>query len=830
MGNFSWISVFLSLFLICHAEETISRTRSIEDGQTLVSPDNTFELGFFSPDNSSFRYLGIWYTRIPKQTVVWIANREKPISDSSGVLTIHEDGNLVLLNAGRSLVWSTNLSEIPWNNTVAKLLDNGNLVMTGGNFSNGGTAGRDVVLWQSFDHPTDTLLPGMRIGFNEKTHQNRLLVSWNDNSNPSPGNFSYGLNPQDSYQFFIWNQSVRYWRSGRWNGRTFNLLAEGGPSFMFHFAIQKNEEGAFFQYSSLYNNTRLVMDVSGRLMCNVWYDTSQTWGVVWSQPKDDCAVYNICGLNSVCSEFKSPLCECIIGFEPVSPAEWDSGYWKSGCKRKRRSDCGIRDDFFSLGALKVPDNEVAAEAETEADCRERCAANCSCSAFSFTDAGSNVSSKCLNWFGNLTDAGDLKEQWGQNLHIRLTEAELRSDKRRSLLLIVPVSVISGILFLGVAYCCFRKLNVKKGGKDGVFFSVFSVNQTETAPMTKEVMGSKSFNAEAKERLDLPSFTFGTVAIATNHFSDSNLLGQGGFGDVYWGKLPGGQEIAAKRLSINSGQGVEELINEVTLIAKLQHRNLVRLLGYCIERDEKLLLYEYMNNKSLDTFLFDPERRKLLDWEKRFNIILGVARGLVYLHQDSRLRIIHRDLKTSNILLDTDMNPKISDFGMARIFGGNQTQGNTRRVVGTYGYMSPEYALDGFFSTKSDVFSFGVILLEVVSGKKNNNFYGPESSLSLLGYAWELWREGRGMELMDPSVRESADEKKVLKCIELGLLCVQEDPAERPTMASITAVLVGEGETACVPVPKRPASYVRKYLAEEGDASRNEITISLRDGR
>lgn len=213
------------------------------------------------------------------------------------------------------------------------------------------------------------------------------------------------------------------------------------------------------------------------------------------------------------------------------------------------------------------------------------------------------------------------------------------------------------------------------------------------------------------------FDLGTLQAATNNFSDDHKIGQGGFGCVYKGTLSNGQEIAVKRLSRSSGQGDIEFQNEIILVAKLQHRNLVRLLGFCLAGEEKLLVYEFVSNKSLNYFLFDPEKQGQLNWPRRYNIVKGIARGMLYLHEDSQPRIIHRDLKAANVLLDANMNPKISDFGMARIFGMDQTQGDTSRVVGTYGYMSPEYAMHGQFSIKSDVYSFGVLILEIVSGKK-----------------------------------------------------------------------------------------------------------------
>ncbi|CAL9185634.1 unnamed protein product [Musa hybrid cultivar] len=297
------------------------------------------------------------------------------------------------------------------------------------------------------------------------------------------------------------------------------------------------------------------------------------------------------------------------------------------------------------------------------------------------------------------------------------------------------------------------------------------------------------------------YDLNTILAATGIFSNENKLGEGGYGPVYKGKLHDGQEIAVKRLSKKSGQGSREFKNEVELISKLQHRNLVRLLGCCVHGDEKLLIYEFMPNKSLDAFLFDASKSRLLDWTKRFNIIEGIARGLLYLHRDCRLKIMHRDLKASNVLLDQNFNPKISDFGMARILHDDQILARTDRVVGTIGYMSPEYAMEGQISEKSDVFSFGVLLLEVVSGKRNNYFLDEDLALNLLGYAWTLWKENRVVELIDPSLGDSWSQEEVMRCIKLGLLCVQELPVDRPTMSVVVAVLNGDIN---LPEPKQPS--------------------------
>ncbi|XP_048438364.1 cysteine-rich receptor-like protein kinase 44 isoform X2 [Pyrus x bretschneideri] len=313
------------------------------------------------------------------------------------------------------------------------------------------------------------------------------------------------------------------------------------------------------------------------------------------------------------------------------------------------------------------------------------------------------------------------------------------------------------------------------------------------------------NSDEISLVESLKYDFDTIRSATDDFSDANMLGRGGFGAVYKGSLLNGQLIAVKRLAKNSEQGDREFSNEVMLLAQLQHRNLVRLLGFCLKAEERLLIYEYVANKSLDHFIFGPNNLMHLDWETRYKIIGGIARGILYLHEDSRVRIIHRDLKASNILLDEDMNPKIADFGMARLFAVDQTQGNTKAIVGTYGYMAPEYVYHGNLSVKTDVFSFGVLILEIVSGKKIGRFRYGENEESLLSYAWRNWRESTISNVIDPMLTTSS-RIETTRCIHIGLLCVQENVVNRPTSASVVSMLNSHSVT--LSVPSKPGFHVQ----------------------
>ncbi|KAJ4729941.1 S-locus lectin protein kinase family protein [Melia azedarach] len=1009
-------TILSCVFLLqCSARDTITINSLLNDGETLVSAGERFELGFFSPTESSAdinRYVGIWYYKSNPRIFVWVANRDKPITDYSrqAVLAIG-DGNLKLLDKTGAPYFYTEVESSSSPYRVAKLMDSGNLVLRDNQSATN--------LWESFKHPTDTFLAGMKLD------DNLWLTSWNSQDDPKPGNFTFKMD-QGVNQYQIQKRAVRYWRNAE-SQEVFS--SDEIMPYQIFYLLSNFSRSVKRTKISIYNNlsmstinytyTRLVMNFTGEIQ--FWsQDKVKGWSLIWWEPRDNCSVLQFCGTFGSCNSNYKPECKCLPGFQPVSPENWNSGEFSGGCNRKSALSCGREDIFFRLKRMKVKGPDSRTQLTNETECMMECRNTCQCQAFSFQESNSatrdnpsGTPGNCWIWTDNLNDLRENSADGGLDLHVRVAASDIESTKRNcdicgTNLVPYPLSTerdcgdpnyfsflcntstglvsfkapnqiylvtrinpntrsfivqlkaadtyqrnlnggfelnqslpfrFSGLpnadlgnysidtssIFIdeveigweppeeptcsspsdckdwphstcnltvngerrclcektfrwdGIALNCTQELlNNTLGGNNTkqwqdeapngrykqwalivgvtaasvfILFCTIIYFYTRTKKATnqdrtilrpnmavrfydserhvKDMVEMSQFKEEDKKSIDLPFYDFESILAATDNFSEVNKLGKGGFGPVYKGKFPESQEIAVKRLSSASGQGLEEFKNEVVLIARLQHRNLVRLLGYCIEGSEKILLYEYMPNKSLDHFIFDRTLSVLLDWETRFNIILGVARGLLYLHQDSRLRIIHRDLKTSNILLDQEMNPKISDFGLARIFEGKQTEGATNRVVGTYGYMSPEYALDGFFSVKSDVFSFGVVVLEIISGRKNTGFYNSEEALSLIGYAWRLWQNDKALDIMDEKLGENSKTSEILKCINLGLLCVQEDPNDRPTMSNIV-IMLGSEATA-LPVPKRPAFVLRRgpsSMATSSSSSKPEINAEL----
>ncbi|XP_015867238.3 G-type lectin S-receptor-like serine/threonine-protein kinase CES101 isoform X1 [Ziziphus jujuba] len=758
--------------------DTLAQGQELKHGRQLFSASGIFRLGFFQLDAANNSYLGVSYNRANEKPV-WVANRNNPILGNSGILTIDRFGNFKIISRklGDCVLLYTVQTAI---NASAVLLDSGNFVLH--ELNPDGSVKRD--LWQSFDYPTDTLLPKMKLGFDRKTGLNRTLTSWRTDGFPASGSFTLGMDPSGINQMVIWWQGSTYWTSGVWQNGCFNMSHEFCYYYKYNFSYTSNEKEAYFDYSVDKEITifpRLTVNAEGQLK-----------GF---------------GMDSL--------------FTEVSCFDSSSSSLRVGCVEQKLPDCRSYHDKFVLkmGVMSRDGFRFHNDNLSITDCWERCLKNCSCVAYaSANDNGTG----CEIW---TKDSSFTESNLSTLKEIYILESSVQMWWIWLMILVGGTAIIP--LLLSSCYVLWKKCKAKSK----------RLQRVEENMLLHELGQVSKSQKDGKMSNELRIFSFESLVAATNIFSTENKLGEGGFGAVYkfQGKLRDGQEVAIKRLSRSSGQGLVEFKNEALLIGKLQHTNLVRLLGFCIQGEEKILIYEYMPNKSLDSLLFNSYEKSVLHWKKRYSIIEGVTQGLVYLHKYSRLKVIHRDLKTSNILLDEEMNPKISDFGMARMFALNECEENTQRVVGTYGYMPPEYAMRGIVSIKTDVFSFGVIVLEIISGKKNNSHYDSEDPLNLIGYAWKLWNEGRVFELVDPKMIEPWAASEVLRCIHVGLLCVQDRATERPTMTDVVSML--SNDTLLLPAPKQPAYFidtVRKEVevsAKKSDnCSMNDVTISVMDAR
>nr|AWW15222.1 Lal2 S-domain receptor kinase [Leavenworthia alabamica] len=744
-----------------------------ENKRSIVSSGEVFELGLFKAatrmrDIDGW-YLGIWYKRL-RTTVVWIANRDYPLINSTATLKIYNT-NLFLDDDQSGLtVWNTNL--VNQSNTepfVAELLDNGNFVLK---YSN-----RKSFLWQSFDYPTDILLPGMKLGWDRKKNLTKILTSWASLTNPSSGRFVFKIeNWKVSHGLITDTGQVEY-RTGASYSNIVNIT-ETEEEITHSLNITTNVSSISLLQITSAGSLHLIGFTGGELH------------TLFAYPRNICDFYNTCGANSNCNT--SMNCECIAGFQ------WGGQYargltkTRQNCVRKSQLSCHEK-EFKKIRNMKLPDTEytiVDTKVGLE-ECEKKCLMNCNCTAFANTDMR-NGGTGCVMWTGDLIDVRSYISK-GQDLYVKLSADDLRG--KRNIKTIIG-SVIGGLGLLGLV----------------CYWLVITRNRSKT--------NSPSDSSQVFEDWGSICMDYDVIATATGNFSDSNTLGKGGFGTVYKGQLPDGHKIAVKKMTADSKGGLTGLGNEINLIAKVQHSNLIRLLGFCSTShpDHNLLVYEYVENSSLDTYIFDTTGQYALDWEMRFEIIKGIVRGLIYLHQDSRFRIIHLDLKPNNILLDKDMIPKISDFGLAQTLERNATKGFVETAVGTFGYIAPELRNDNVYSVKSDVYSFGVMLLEIVSGKKNMEYFKNFDGTSLLRYIWESWSKGKVLEIVDPVLQDSSlsslQEEEIRRCVQIGLLCVHESPEDRPTMTLVLSLLGKEVDF--IDRPKPPAETI--WTGIKGEAS------------
>ncbi|XP_022633780.1 G-type lectin S-receptor-like serine/threonine-protein kinase At1g67520 [Vigna radiata var. radiata] len=752
-----------------------SEKNSLKPGEklnttTLVLSENGYGLGFQTLDNCCYLIIsgiGPKYEYWP----AWVGNRNQPVD---------KDANLLLSHSGELKIESKDIEPIilysspqPSENTVATLLDTGNFVLQ--QFHPNGT---NTTLWQSFDYPTDNLFPGMKLGVNHKSGHKWSLVSWLTSEKPSVGAFELEWEPTEK-ELTIKRRGKLCWTSGN--------LGNGGFMHDTYYMIVSNENESYFSITTFNEeHTRWALLETGQLINRNGADNNVARA-------DLCYGYNT---DEGCKQWEEiPLCR-----HPGDVFDIREGY--------------PNEDMVT---------NLANSSYGLTDCRDMCWRNCTCAGF--TNYNDDDGTGCVFYHSNFTKGTNFAS--GGSTFYLLVNSNHHKGKKMWIWITV-VSVVAALLVICAIALVIKKrkrlLQEKK--RKGV-----AENNMADLAASNRSFDVKASDDEFKMIQNLNLFHYTLVLSATDDFSPENKLGEGGFGPVYKGILPSGQEVAIKRLSKTSGQGIVEFKNELLLICELQHTNLVQLLGYCIYEEERILIYEFMSNKSLDCYLFDYDKGKVLDWKKRFNIIGGISQGLLYLHKYSRLKVIHRDLKASNILLDENMNPKISDFGLARMFTQEESMTNTSRIIGTYGYMSPEYAMEGIFSTKSDVYSFGVLLLEIVSGRRNTSLYDVDLHLNLLGHAWELWKEGAPLQLVDPSLSESFDVDEVKRCIQVGLLCVAHYANDRPTMFDVVSMLTNE--SLIVTLPQRPAFYLergysdKKMSSEELNRnSMDEITPSF----
>ncbi|KAK8629434.1 hypothetical protein V6N13_078275 [Hibiscus sabdariffa] len=533
MNPAEWLRRILLLSLLFHisfSADTITLDHFLKDnGDVIVSSGKNFALGFFSPGSSRNRYVGIWYYQIPGKILVWVANRNNPIKDNSGILSIDSGGNLALFQRNQTLpVWSTDISMAGTRNSVAQILDSGNLVLLQND-------ARKAVLWQSFDYPTNTWLSFIKLGLNKRTGLNRVFTSWKSPDDPGFGNYTLKMNTSGFPQMILYKGSTPWWRSGPWTGQRWSGIPEMTNHFILDdYFVDSADEVTF---TSVVKNdsiiSRTVTNETGILQGFVWNKEAQRWILFYSTPKEQCDFYGHCGPNGYCNSDLADgfECTCFPGFEPKSPQAWSIRDGTGGCVTQRgTSMCGNDEGFVKVPHVKVPDTS-AAHVDMNIglkQCKEKCLRDCSCMAYASAYHETNGGLGCLTWHGDLVDARTYTHT-GQDLYIRVDANELARYTKKGLLrkkrVLAVIVVSSTVLFLIIVVflpCLVRRQRRARTRKGKNMFSFTTFEDS---------LGEKEID-KSRRNGDLPFFDLSAIAAATNNFSPDNKLGQGGFGPVY----------------------------------------------------------------------------------------------------------------------------------------------------------------------------------------------------------------------------------------------------------------------------------------------------------
>ncbi|CAJ1973715.1 unnamed protein product [Sphenostylis stenocarpa] len=727
------------------------------DGKFLVSNEGQFSFGFVTTVNDTTMFL-LSIVHVATTTVVWTANRAVPVANSDDF--VFDDKGNAFLQKGGTVVWSTNTSGKGVSSM--ELRDNGNLVLLGSDNS--------TVIWQSFSHPTDTLLPtqefkeGMKLvsdpSTNYLTHileiKSGIVVLSAGFQTPQPywtmqtdsritinkgGNEVASANiSENSWRFYDKSKSL-LWQF---------IFSSGPDSNATWIAVLRSD--GFITFSTLSGG---VSNAASEMI-----------------PKDPCGTPEPCDAYSICTDDKRCSCPSVI---PSCKPGFDSpcGDHSEKSIELVKADDGL--DYFALQFLQ-PFSKTDL-----AGCQTSCRGNCSCLAMFFHRSSGNCflldsvgsfekpnsDPGYVSYIKVSTDGGSGSGSGGGGSGNKHTLFVV-------IIVIVTLVVVCVLVFLGVRYQR-RKQRLPESPTDG----------SEEANFLENLTGMPI------------RYSYKDLETATNNFSVK--LGQGGFGSVYKGVLPDGNQIAVKKLE-SIGQGKKEFRAEVSIIGSIHHLHLVRLKGFCADGTHRLLAYEYMLNGSLDKWIFKKNRSEfLLDWDTRFNIALGTAKGLAYLHEDCDSKIVHCDIKPENVLLDEHFMAKVSDFGLAKLMNREQSHVFTT-LRGTRGYLAPEWITNYAISEKSDVYSYGMVLLEIIGGRKN---YDPSESSEkshFPTFAFKMMEEGKLRDIFDSELRIDENDDRFLCAIKVALWCIQEDMSMRPSMSRVVQMLEG----ICI-VPNPPTS-------------------------
>ncbi|KAL3360980.1 hypothetical protein AABB24_014083 [Solanum stoloniferum] len=787
----SWISLYLVMIFLFLPETCIASVQNKgrlnlgfqgsqmtwidNDGLILVSNSSKFAFGF-NPTNDVTLFLVV-VIHVSSSTIVWSANRDSPVRNNDNF--VFDDTGNANLQSGKSTIWSTNTADKGV--SAMELKDSGNLILVGRDGS---------VIWESFTHPVDTLLSGQNFT------QGMKLVSTPNNNNLS---YSLEFKSGDMVLSASFQPPQPYWAMGKDDRRTINQVGGGVTSAILDgnaWKIYGEKRVLLWQFifpdDKYPNATRLaVLGEDGSITFSILQDESKLDSGT-RIPQDECSRPDSCDPYFIC--YSGNKCQCPSALPSCKPET------ASFCNKDvELVDAGDSLGYFALGF-------VSPSSKTDLNgCKASCVGNCSCAAMFFDSTSGN----CF-MFDQIGSLQGSVNGAGFKSYIKVSASQGNGDSgggggggggKGRLPIVFGIVISSAIVILGLIY----------GG--------IRYQRRKNNKMPDSAKGSSEEDNFLEGLSGMPiRFSYKELQNATNNFSIK--LGQGGFGSVYQGVLPDGARLAVKKLE-GIGQGKKEFRAEVSIIGSIHHLHLVRLRGFCAEGTHRLLAYEYMGNGSLEKWLFKKNKEFLLDWDTRFNIALGTAKGLAYLHEDCDVKIVHCDIKPENVLLDDHFLAKVSDFGLAKLMTREQSHVFTT-MRGTRGYLAPEWITNYAISEKSDVFSYGMVLLEIIGGRKN---YDPSQSSEkshFPSYAFRMMEEGKLEDLIDRNLKVEEEDERVSIAIKVALWCIQDDMSLRPSMAKVVQMLEGISHVPSPPTASQMGSRLfssyLKSLSGEGTSS------------